>query len=531
MPALTSMVPPAYLLQGGVELTRRRSQLSELLSSQALPSQPWPEGAIVSLLHELSSLDSNNATGGVGAGEREGRVWSSLVRTRHWGFAHGVGRSGDITASQPKAPGSSLLQALCNRLALHAARQCGLLRTQGVVVFPLATGMTLSLCLTALRSGRRQGGASTSAIVPTYVIWPRCDQKSCLKSILTAGMVPIVVENTLVGEELRTDVGAIRAAVEGCGGPAHVVAILTTTSCFAPRAPDRVGEVGALCAALDIPHLVNHAYGLQAPGLCSALNEACRGWPPPAATTASATHSGKTVGGGAGATHPPPCRVDAWVSSTDKNFMVPVGGALVGSPCPATLARIAQMYPGRASMAPIMDLFITLLSMGRQGLAGLLTQRKAAFDALRVGLEEEAGRVGERLILTPHNPISMALTLGALCGGSDATATHLGSMLFSRGVSGTRVVPLGKSGGVEGMEFKGYGSHCNAYPHGPYLTAAAAMGMTLEDVALFKDRLGRALKDYTKFVEKRRVRKGGGGGDGGEEEAVGGGDSSITALT
>ena len=32
----------------------------------------------------------------VGAGEREGRVWSPLVRARHWGFSHGVGRSGEL---------------------------------------------------------------------------------------------------------------------------------------------------------------------------------------------------------------------------------------------------------------------------------------------------------------------------------------------------------------------------------------------------------------------------------------------------
>lgn len=34
--------------------------------------------------------------------------------------------------------------------------------------------------------------------------------------------------------------------------------------------------------------------------------------------------------------------------------------------------KISEMYPGRASAAPIMDLFITLLSMGKDGLQKLL---------------------------------------------------------------------------------------------------------------------------------------------------------------
>jgi O-phospho-L-seryl-tRNASec:L-selenocysteinyl-tRNA synthase len=48
-----------------------------------------------------------------------------------------------------------------------------------------------------------------------------------------------------------------------------------------------------------IPHLINNAYGLQSSKICHLVNEAIR------------------VG-----------RVDAIVQSTDKNFMVPVGGAV-----------------------------------------------------------------------------------------------------------------------------------------------------------------------------------------------------------
>ena len=49
---------------------------------------------------------------------------------------------------------------------------------QSCFVVPMATGMSLVLCMLALRQHRP--GAR-------YVIWPRIDQKSCIKSIITAG--------------------------------------------------------------------------------------------------------------------------------------------------------------------------------------------------------------------------------------------------------------------------------------------------------------------------------------------------------
>jgi len=60
------------------------------------------------------------------------------------------------------------------------------------------------------------------------------------------------------------------------------------------------------------------------------------------------------------------------VSSTDKNFMVPVGGSLIYTNNKNLLKKVGENYPGRASAAPIVDLFITLLSMGRKGLVELL---------------------------------------------------------------------------------------------------------------------------------------------------------------
>lgn len=47
---------------------------------------------------------------------------------------------------------------------------------------PMATGMSLVLCLLTLKQERP--GAK-------FVLWSRIDQKACFKCILTAGKVPI----------------------------------------------------------------------------------------------------------------------------------------------------------------------------------------------------------------------------------------------------------------------------------------------------------------------------------------------------
>ena len=49
----------------------------------------------------------------------------------------------------------------------------------------------------------------------------------------------MVVENILEGDELRTDLTGLERAVEQCGA-SKVVCVLSTTSCFAPRAADRL---------------------------------------------------------------------------------------------------------------------------------------------------------------------------------------------------------------------------------------------------------------------------------------------------
>lgn len=60
-------------------------------------------------MQDAASMDSNNFLGNVGVGEREARVASGLVARRHFRLAHGMGRSGDVAAEQPKVTDSSCL--------------------------------------------------------------------------------------------------------------------------------------------------------------------------------------------------------------------------------------------------------------------------------------------------------------------------------------------------------------------------------------------------------------------------------------
>lgn len=45
--------------------------------------------------------------------------------------------------------------------------------------------------------------------------------------------------------------------------------------------------------------------------------------------------------------------------------MVPVGGTIIFSPIKNNIKLIQEMYPGRASSGSILDLFVTLLQMGK----------------------------------------------------------------------------------------------------------------------------------------------------------------------
>ena len=336
--------------EAGAGLT---SKMRQLLEQGKVPDEGWEEREVELLVAQLASMDSNNFPGNCGVGEREARIYSRLVERRHYGLGHGIGRSGDLTQVQPKAAGSSVINKLTNSMMLDLIKISGVTAAKDCFLVPMATGMSLTLTLLTMK--KRRPGAK-------YVVWSRIDQKSCFKSILTSGLEPAIIELVRVGDELQTDLVAMRDAVTTLG-PDNIVAIFTTTSCFAPRAPDDLISVAGICKQYNIPHLVNNAYGLQSSKCCHLINEAHR------------------TG-----------RLDVFVQSTDKNLLVPVGGAVVAGFDKQLVAEISGSYPGRASSAPSLDVMLTLLSMGVRGYKQLLSARKQMFNSLLTQLEEVAVR-------------------------------------------------------------------------------------------------------------------------------------------
>jgi len=510
----STLVKSTYVKQGVQSQRTRHNKLLNLLTHRKIPKEGHDDSTIEYMVQELSVMDSNNFPGNVGVGEREGRVYSSLVARRHFGLSHGIGRSGDIAEQQPKAAGSSIIYKLTNSMACHALELAGFQKPAHALVLPMATGMTLAMCLLTLRAQEAatanvDSSVSTPSTLPppprtppAYVIWPRIDQKSCFKSIYTAGLTPLVVDHALDADgQLRTDVAAVRHLLERHGR--HVLCVVSTTSCFAPRQPDAVDELAKLCREFGVGHVINNAYGLQCPVITKLINRAA------------------VVG-----------RVDAVVQSTDKNFLVPVGGAIVSSPDGAFVAQLAKMYPGRAGMGPVLDLFMTLLAMGEQGLTGLWAERQRLLPVLTERLRVFAEARGERLLPCPRNTISIGVTLASVAtgkrdgsagsaGGGDGDATDeappsaapgaesfIGSMLFQRNVSGCRVVvPLGKTTPIGGCDFVNWGAHHGAYPV-PYFTAACSIGLTASEIDLFMERLDAVWKKF----DKRRVGAGTGAG-------------------
>ena len=175
-------------------------------------------------------------------------------------------------------------------------------------------------------------------------------------------------------------------------------------------------------------------------------------------------------------------RVDIIIQSTDKNFLVPVGGAIIASQDKHLLGIINSLYPGRASISPCLDLFITLLSMGESGYLNMLKQRKELLNTFSSQLAEIAQKHGERLLITKENTISFAIT---------CKDRQIGPQLFVRRTSGARHVSANEKE-VLGFRFKSYGSSYDGYPV-EYLTAACAIGLTQEEMELFFRRLDNLL--------------------------------------
>eukprot|EP00340_Litonotus_pictus_P005528 CAMPEP_0170528808 /NCGR_PEP_ID=MMETSP0209-20121228/14259_1 /TAXON_ID=665100 ORGANISM="Litonotus pictus, Strain P1" /NCGR_SAMPLE_ID=MMETSP0209 /ASSEMBLY_ACC=CAM_ASM_000301 /LENGTH=378 /DNA_ID=CAMNT_0010820211 /DNA_START=615 /DNA_END=1751 /DNA_ORIENTATION=+ len=336
----------------------------------------------------------------------------------------------------------------------------------------MATGMTLSLCYLTLKQMKPDA---------KYVIFPRIDQKTCLKSIITAGLIPIIIEPTVKEDLLTTNIDKIieiLAEFKQKDSIKEILCIASTTSCFAPRSMDSIQEISVLCKDFSISHIINNAYGIY----CTKITEEIK----------QSFKQGE---------------VTCVVSSTDKNLLVPVGGAFIYSDKNSFIDKVCANYAGRASVSPIVDVFITLLEMGKLEYKLMMKERVSLFNKTLLGMKAIAEGFGERILATEKgNRISMAMTLGnSICKGlEEKEVTFLGSMFFNRQISGIKVnIKTEKIKEIQGYKFRNYGSHSDLDCNLPLVVFAVAIGISEKEIEEFKVKFVKVIKEFIKEKEKK----------------------------
>ncbi|MHA1527337.1 MAG: O-phosphoseryl-tRNA(Sec) selenium transferase [Promethearchaeota archaeon] len=306
-----SSIPENMLNRGQLVLNTFLKPIKILFEQKSVPKEPWSDEQITFLLQILSNMDTDKDPQASRVGEREARIASKLHLITSGGFCHGIGRSGFLTAPQPKAPGGSIMYEISNYLARNFLKNFGLPNIKEAIVVPLSTGMSLALCLGALRFRE----------VPNKnkILLPRIDHKSVLKAIDLMGFEPKIVNGKVYDDAVRVPIEDIKSKLDD-----KCFAIISITSFFPPREHDDIKEISKFANENGLIHIIINAYGVQSPEWMKLIR--------------SAIDSG---------------RVDAIIQSTDKNFLTPVGGAIIASPAKDVITKISQAYAGRASATPI----------------------------------------------------------------------------------------------------------------------------------------------------------------------------------
>ena len=107
------LVPEAHFRIAKNHNESFQKKTEQMIRNKQLPEDGFNAAQIENIISSFSIADSNNFKSKIGAGEREGRVYSDLVIKRHFNLSHGIGRSGNITDPQPKAVGSSMIRLQC----------------------------------------------------------------------------------------------------------------------------------------------------------------------------------------------------------------------------------------------------------------------------------------------------------------------------------------------------------------------------------------------------------------------------------
>ncbi|GJQ73098.1 hypothetical protein Trydic_g1727 [Trypoxylus dichotomus] len=343
--------------------SRTKQDIIAQLFQQKIPENEWNTAAIRYILSYMSSMDSNNFTRKANIGEREGRCFSDMVAKRNFYFLHGIGRSGDLTEPQPKAIGSSILYKLTNELLN------GLMTVYGIdlkcLLIPIPLGVSLMLCLSTINLQKR---------LAEYVIWFREDNEFIFKSIINGGFTPIILTTKV---EI-SDVKLLEEKIKEID--MQKVCCLISTTCSLPQKPNDIVGISQVCKKYAIPHIIVSDHGLQ----CTKIMEKIK----------KANESGK---------------VDAVLYNASENLLVPTGSSVVASFDNTLLAEIAKTYPGRASSSSTIDIFISLLSLGKNGYLKLLHDKERLCRYFQESLSPLADKYKKFITSVMTNPTSVAL--------------------------------------------------------------------------------------------------------------------------
>lgn len=133
---------------------------------------------------------------------------------------------------------------LTNKLLESFLKALGL--KVNAIATPVATGMSLALCLSAARKKYNSN----------VVIYPYAAHKSPIKATSFIGMRMRLVETVLDGDIVKVEVSDIEDAIRKEINENNNPVVLSTLTFFPPRKSDDIKEIAKICQDYDIPHII-----------------------------------------------------------------------------------------------------------------------------------------------------------------------------------------------------------------------------------------------------------------------------------
>ncbi|ENN96720.1 O-phosphoseryl-tRNA(Sec) selenium transferase [Methanocaldococcus villosus KIN24-T80] len=429
----TGLIPENMEKRGKLTLKDNLNIIEEIFNQRKIPKEGLDDDKIKLLLKILSLMDTDKDPKVIQIGEREARIASRIQNELVAGFCHGIGRSGNLIDAQPKAPGASIMYALTNKILENFLKNLGL--KVNAIATPVATGMSLALCLSAARK----------RYYSNVVIYPYASHKSPIKATSFIGMRMRLVETKLYEDAVRVDVSDIENAIKKEIKENNNPCVLSTLTFFPPRESDDVIEISKICEEFNIPHIINGAYAIQNKFYIDKLNKAFK------------------------------YRVDAVVSSSDKNLFTPIGGGIIYSRDKEFLRETSLCYPGRACATPVVNILISFLSLGMNKYLDLMKKQKECKKLLDNLLNELAEKKGEK-VLNVKNPISSAIT-------TKKDPVEVAAKLYNLRITGPRGVRKNDKFGT---------CYLGEYPY-DYIVVNSAIGVKEEDIYKVVEKLERVI--------------------------------------